>query len=107
MNAVWVLILTWQFDFRAGYVPCPQDRHSFQGGTRGFSDFHVYQRVGNTRKPFLIVQCKKADLEGSGYTWDRARAQLARYLGSIYRDPRSGPTVHGIVTIGQWVRFYE
>ncbi|KAJ5480029.1 hypothetical protein N7530_005538 [Penicillium desertorum] len=56
-------------------------------GSRGFSDFEVYQYVGNTRKRLLVVQCKKPGPGGL--------------------DPRSIPTVHGIVAIGQWVTFYE
>ncbi|KAF3019037.1 hypothetical protein E8E15_000358 [Penicillium rubens] len=107
MYGVWNSILTWQFDIRNGYVTCPQDRHSLQSGSRGFSDFEVHQYVGNTRKRFLVVQCKKPGGEFGGYTWNRARVQLERYLESIHSDPQSSPTVHGIVAIGQWVRFYE
>lgn len=37
--------------------------------------------VGNTRKRFLIVQCKKPGREFGGYTWGGASDQLQRYLG--------------------------
>lgn len=107
MYGVWNSILTWQFGIPNGYVTCPQDHHSLQAGSRGFSDFEVHRYVGNTRKRFLVVQCKKPGGEFGGYTWNRARVQLERYLASIHRDPQSRPVVHGIVAIGQWLRFYE
>ncbi|KAJ5954983.1 hypothetical protein N7501_009262 [Penicillium viridicatum] len=107
MYGVWNSILTWQFDIRDGYVTCPQDHHSLQAGTHGFSDFEVHRYVGNTRKRFLVVQCKRPGGEFSGYTWNQAVIQLQGYLASIHREPQSSPVVHGIVAIGKWLRLYE
>ncbi|KAI9369049.1 hypothetical protein BJX61DRAFT_536767 [Aspergillus egyptiacus] len=77
----------------------------------GYTDFTICDWVGPLRRPFVVVETKKAPKGRRRPGWLSAERQLHRYFRGWAQTARQGETArarcHGAIAIGTQVRFYE
>lgn len=97
----------------------PVSRYAVETQSRnpgGYTDFTMSEwtrtRRGQlVRRPFLVVETKKAPSRGTLSSWEDAERQLHRYLKGHAETAAMGQTgsgrLYGAVAIGTAVKFYS
>ncbi|KAF2970832.1 hypothetical protein GQX73_g2782 [Xylaria multiplex] len=106
VDTLWANILPLYFPLTQGYG-IEQQMHPMPGVSKESADIAIRYIQNGQSKKICLIEDKRVKYEASSTKWAAAVEQLTGYMLAVRAyNPNLEETLHGIVTIGHYSRFY-